>query len=102
MLWGYTVGRRAGAVQALEKAARFPREVAGRLLSPTQLHLVLPFSFFTYAETADSSGDLYQIQMLKNNLLNTFLDKLKSKTFLSLVQPSLKGQAGLKVTLFPS
>lgn len=30
MLWGYTVGRWAGAVQALEKAARFPREVAGQ------------------------------------------------------------------------
>lgn len=60
------------------------------LFSSPQLHLVLPFSFFTYAQTADSSDDLYQIQMVKNNLLNTFLDELKSKTFLSLVQPSLK------------
>ena len=61
------------------------------LFSFSQLHLLLPFSFFTYAQTADSTNDLYQIQMVKNNLLNTFLDELKYKTFLSLVQPSLKG-----------
>lgn len=56
----------------------------------------------TYAQAADSSGDLYHIQMVKNNLLNTFLDKLKPKTFLSSVQPYLKGRAGLKVKIFPS
>lgn len=44
----------------------------------------------------DSSDDLHQIRMVKNNLLNTFLDKLKPKTFLSPVQPCLRGRAGLK------
>lgn len=63
---------------------------------------LLPLPGFTYAEIAHSSGDLYQIQMVKNNLLNTFLDKLKPKAFLSPVQPYLKGQAGEKVRFFPS
>lgn len=58
-------------------------------------------SILTYAGTADSSGDLYQIQTVKNNLLNTFLDKLKPKTFLSPVQPYFKGRTG-KVRHFPS
>lgn len=66
-------------------------EAAGKAISPPQLHFVFPFPFFTYAKTADSSGDLSQVQTVKNNLLNTFLDALKSKTFLSLVQPSLQG-----------
>ena len=91
----------ASVVQALEKDASFPGKRQGSLFSP-QLPSVLPLSFLTYAEAADSSGDLYQIQMVKNNSLNTFLDKLKSKTFLSPVQPSLKGRAGLKVMFFSS
>lgn len=66
-----------------------PRKGQGILFSLAQFHLVLPFS--TYAKTADSLDELYQIQMVKNNLLNTFLDKLKSKPFLNLVQLSLKG-----------
>lgn len=73
------------------QSAGFPGKQQESLVSSLQLHLFLPFSFFTYAQTTDSLGDLYQVQMVKNNLLNTFLDELKSKTILSLVQPSLKG-----------
>lgn len=81
MLWEIRVKTGRGTVQALETATKcptLPGKGKGSLFSPAQLHWVIPFPVFTYAETADSFHDLYQIQMVKNNLLNTFLDKLKS------------------------
>lgn len=49
---------------------------------------------------AESLGDLYQVQMVKNNSLNIFLDTWEPKTFLSPGQPYLRGELGSKSKSF--